>query len=185
MGHWKKPFKSNYLASCDIEGKDLVLVISHVTQEMCKLASGDEECNLAHFTDKRYKNMILNVGNSKIVRGFANNNSDTDHWNNIPVSIYVDSKVRFGRETVEGLRIRPVQPKITAQGTPTKAKLLPNTQAWTSAVEYLQAGNPIANIEKKYEISPENMILLNQAIEVVEEKVEQSTTEEPKAETNE
>jgi hypothetical protein len=179
MGHWKKPFKSNQLSSSDIEGKELVLVISHVTQEMVKTQGGDELANLAHFTQKGYKPMRLNVGNSDIVRGFAGGSSNTDDWNNIPVTIYVDPRVRFGSNTVEGLRIRKTQPRITPTGQASKPKLLPNTQAWTSAVEYIQAGNPIANIEKKYEISPENMILLNQALEEV------ATKEEPKAESNE
>jgi hypothetical protein len=163
MGHWKKVFKSNYLASCDVEGKDLVLVISHVTQEVCKLATGDEECNLAHFTDKRYKSMILNVGNSKIVKGFAGGGMDTDTWKNIPVAIFVDQKVRFGRETVEGLRIRPVQPK-TAE-TP-KPKLTPESANWKSIVTWAQQeGNKIESVWAKYDVTPEDQLKFKEALE--------------------
>ncbi len=67
--------------------------------------------------------MILNVTNSKVVMGFSGGGRDTDTWKNIPVAIYADPKVRFGKDTVEGLRIRPVQPRTTE--TP-KPKLSPD-----------------------------------------------------------
>ena len=52
-----------------------------------------------------------------------------DDWNDIKVSIYVDPNVRFGRDTVEGLRINPESPREKPELTPD------NIQAWTRAIE--------------------------------------------------
>lgn len=169
MGHWKKVFKSDHLASCDIEGKELVLVIEYVKQEICKSQAGDEEANVAYFTDKKYKPMRLNVGNSKLVKRFSGNKPDTDDWKMIPVAIYVNPNVKLGGETVEGLRIRPVQPKITAQGAVAKTALTPESPNWGAIVKWVQDGNPIASVWAKYEVSEENKAKFKEAIEEVKE----------------
>ena len=74
----------------------------------------DEFRNVAFFSDAKYKPMILNAGNSKIVRGFAKSRYIED-WNNIAVEIYAKDNVRFGREITEGLRVNPNQPKIISE----------------------------------------------------------------------
>ena len=163
MGHWKKPFKSDHLSSCDIEGADLVLTIKEVKQEMCKLSSGDALCNVAYFKESGYKPMILNVGNSKVVMGFARGGRDTDTWKNIPVSIYVDQKVRLGKDTVEGLRIRTVQPR-TAE-TP-KPKFTPESANWDAIVSWVKSGNPEDSVWKKYDVSETDKIKFREALEV-------------------
>jgi hypothetical protein len=167
MGHWKRPFKSNFLASSDIDDKDLVLVIKEVKQEMCTLSTGKELCNVAHFTDTSFKPMILNVGNSKIVKRFAGQSTDTDTWKNIPVTIYVNPSVRLGSETVEGLRIRPVQPKLDKKGQVKKQELTPESANWGAIVKWIQDGNPIEKVWEKYDVSGENKTKLTEAIEEV------------------
>ena len=164
MGHWKKPFKSDHLASCDIEGKDLILTIREVKQEMCKLATGDALCNVAYFKESGWKPMILNVTNSKVVMGFSGGGRDTDTWKNIPVAIYADPKVRFGKDTVEGLRIRPVQPRTTE--TP-KPKLSPESPNWGSIVKWAQTeGNKIESVWAKYDVAAEDQIKFKEDMEV-------------------
>jgi len=115
--HWKKAFTSNFLSSSDIENESLKLTIENVRYEECVTASGKKPCNVAHFTDISYKPMILNVGNAKIVKKFAKNSTFIEDWNNIEIEIYVNQNVRFGKETVEGLRIKPVQPTKKAKLT--------------------------------------------------------------------
>ena len=67
--------------------------------------------NTAYFTAKELrpgeilKPMILNAGNSKTMRDITGS-SYIDDWGNTTVTVYVDPAVRFGRDTVEGLRIR-------------------------------------------------------------------------------
>lgn len=149
--HWKKAFKSDYLSSSDIDGKDLVLIIKCVKYQECVTQSGKKFCNVAHFTSNEFKPMILNVTNSKVIKKFANNAVHIDDWNNIPVQIYVDSKVRFGNDTVEGLRIREVQPKLN------KRELLPNTKEWENAVDFIKnRKGTMALVKGNYSISIEN-----------------------------
>jgi hypothetical protein len=161
MGHWKKPFKSDHLSSSDIGGAVLVLTIEYVKQEICKSQSGDELANVAYFTDKKFKPMRLNVGNSANVKKFSGNKADTDDWKMIPVSIYVDPKVRFGRDTVEGLRIKPIQPRV---GPVKKTPLTPTSPNWAQIVGWVKEGSDedaiakkIISASAKYDINEENL----------------------------
>jgi len=159
--HWKKAFKSDYLSSSDIDSKYLVLTIKCVKYQECVTQSGKKFCNVAHFTSTEFKPMILNVTNSKVIKKFANNAVHIDDWNNIPVQIYVDAKVRFGNDTVEGLRIREVQPRQT------KPELKPETKEWTAAVDYMKNKNgSIDKIKFNYNLSATNEQLLKDAIKV-------------------
>lgn len=140
--HWKKAFKSDFLSSSDIDEKDLILTIKCVKYEECVTQSGKKFCNVAHFTEQGIKPMILNVGNSKIIKGFTGNKTHLEDWVNIKIQIYVDSKVRFGNDTVEGLRIRANQPKSKTQ--------LPKIEEsnFANAVLYLKDGKTIEDLKK-------------------------------------
>ena len=146
--HWKKVFNSDYLSSADINGEDLVAVIQSVRIEKVDGARGAQECNVAHFTDKKIKPMILNVTNSKMVKKFANSKFIED-WNNIPVQIYADDNVKAFGEITEALRIRSQQPRIG------KPELKPNTEQWTKAVAFLKGGGKIEQISLKYSFTKE------------------------------
>lgn len=154
--HWKKAFKSDYLSSSDIDEKDLVLNISRVSYQECMTQSGKKFCNVAHFKEQGIKPMILNVGNSKIIKGFSGNQTHLEDWVNIPVQIYVDAKVRFGNDTVEGLRIRTTKPKLQAQ--------LPKIEEanFKNAVEYLNGGKTIDDLKKirSFDKVMENKLIL-------------------------
>ena len=142
MTHWKKAFKSDYLSSSDIEDRDLVLTIKNVRYQECLTQSGKKFCNVAHFTESNIKPMILNVGNSKIVKSFAGNKTQLEEWNNIKIQVYVDHKVRFGNDTVEGLRIRTTRPKDQKQ--------LPKITEdnFANAVNFLKSGKTIDDLKK-------------------------------------
>lgn len=145
--HWKKAFKSDYLSSADIDDKDVILTIENVVLKECVTASGKKWCNVAFFKESGVKPMILNVGNSKIVKKFSGNLMHLEDWVNIPVRIYVDSKVKFGSDTVEGLRIRDIQPTFS------KPKLTKDIPAWGRAIQHLKDDKPLSVIEDKYDIS--------------------------------
>lgn len=154
--HWKKAFKSDYLSSSDIDDKDLVLTIAKVVYQECMTQSGKKFCNVAHFKEPNVKPMILNVVNSKMVKKFSGNKVHLEEWLNIPIRVYVNQNVKFGSETVEGLRIRDTQPTIT------KPELKPNTEPWTKAIEYLKGNGTIDGIKSKWAISQVNEILLKE-----------------------
>jgi hypothetical protein len=165
--HWKKAFDSDYLSSADVEEKDLILTIDFVKLEEVRGTDGQKKPrNIAHFKEPKIKPMILNVTNSKIVKKFAGSRY-IDDWHAIPIQVYVDEKVKAFGEIVEGLRIRSQQPKIG------KPELLPNTDQWKKAIEYLKKGNKIENIIGKYIVIDENIKLLK---EQSEKKDEESQT---------
>jgi hypothetical protein len=89
--------------------------------------------NTAYFVEKEIrpgetlKPMILNVHNSQIMKVLTGS-PFIDDWLNVRVTIYVDSNVRFGRDTVEGLRISPNKPE-RKQLTTEHKKLWENAKA--------------------------------------------------------
>lgn len=92
--------------------------------------------------------MILNATNSKTMRNLANS-AFIEDWQNMRVTIYVDHNVRFGKETMEGLRISPVAPE--------KRALTPDSKAmWDRAIElYIKDGN-LRAVLAKVDMSPEH-----------------------------
>ena len=146
--HWKKAFKSDYLSSADIDDKDFILTIVKVVLQECITASGKKLCNVAHFKESGIKPMILNVTNSKTVKKFSGNKQHLEEWVNIPVRVYVDAKVKFGSDIVEGLRIRDIQPTA---GKPKLTKEMADT--WRNAVQALKDGKSITVIEERYDLS--------------------------------
>lgn len=147
--HWKKAFNSDYLSSADIVD-EIVLTIASVKLEEVKGADGKAKtCNVAHFKESKYKPMVLNVTNSKVVKKFAKSKFIED-WKNVPVQIYVDDNVRAFGEVTEGLRIRTEQPRVT------KPELKPDTEQWDKAVQFLKDGGKIEQITNKYVVSKEN-----------------------------
>ena len=153
--HWKKAFKSDYLSSSDIDEKDLILTIEKVLYQECLTQSGKKFCNVAHFKEKDIKPMILNVGNSKIVKKFSGNKVHINDWLNIVIRVYVKPDVKFAGDLVEGLRIAEIQPKVG------KPELTEKITAWKNAVEKLKSKTTtLENIKKVYNISVENEKLL-------------------------
>jgi hypothetical protein len=152
--HWKKAFKSDYLSSSDIDDKDLILTIDKVVYKECVTASGKKFCNVAIFNEQGIKPMILNVGNSKIIKKFSGGKVHLEEWVNIKIRVYVDSKVKFGSDTVEGLRIRDTQP------TETKPTLLETMPAFANAITYYSTNQHYIGIEEKYNLTQEIKTLI-------------------------
>jgi hypothetical protein len=61
------------------------------------------------------KPMVVNATNGKIIKSFANS-AFVEDWNNIVVELYVDENVKsVSGGTTQGVRIRPVQPKVNTK----------------------------------------------------------------------
>jgi hypothetical protein len=112
--HYRKAFNSPYLSSADIT-ETARLVVSHVRLEPDRTKKTKDSFNTAHFAQKELrpgeplKPMILNATNSKMMKELTGS-AFIDDWNDVPVNIYVDPGVRFGKETVEGLRVAKASP---------------------------------------------------------------------------
>lgn len=144
--HYRKAFNSPYLSSADVT-EPTVLTIKRVTLEADKTKKTKDVFNTAYFVEREIrkgeplKPMILNATNSKTIKNLSGS-AYIDDWNNISVTIYVDSNVRFGKETTEGLRISPVAPK--------KMQFIsPGTKAWENAkAAYIRDGNLHAVLDR-------------------------------------
>ena len=153
--HYRKAFNSPYLSSADIV-EPTVLTIARVTLEGDKSKKSKEQFNTAYFVEKEIragetlKPMILNATNSRTMAGLCGSKF-IDDWQNTPVTVFVDANVRFGRDTVEGLRIAQDHPRIQ------KRELTPdNEKSWNRAIEvYKQNGN-LEVVKNKMAISSAN-----------------------------
>ena len=154
--HYRKAFNSPYLSSADIT-KPTVLTIAKVILSNDASKKTKDVFNTAHFVEKeirpgqQLKPMILNAHNSKVMYSLTGSHWIED-WANVPVTIYVDANVRFGRDTVEGLRISPQAPQ-TQKPLLTKDNKTP----WENAKKaYIRDGN-FAKVLERYDISEASM----------------------------
>jgi hypothetical protein len=159
--HYRKAFDSPYLSSADIVDPILV-TISRVTLEKDKTKKTPDLFNTAHFAERELrpgealKPMILNATNSKFLAHLTGSKW-IDDWVNVAVTVYVDQHVRFGRETVEGLRLAvPVeQPKKERPKTPI------NDERFQAALAAIKAGKFTPEyIKARHELTPEQLDLL-------------------------
>jgi len=158
--HYRKAFNSPYLSSADIVGPT-VLTVARVTLEIDRTKKTKDLFNTAHFVEKELrqgeplKPMILNAHNSRVMRDLCGSHF-IDDWSGA-VTVYVEQGIKFGRDTVEGLRISPQRPQLQ------RAELLPaHEKAWNNAIAaYKRDGNLDAVTARMY-ISEENQSLIIQ-----------------------
>ena len=157
--HYRKAFNSPYLSSQDIT-EPTVLTIHRVVLEQDKTKKTKEFFNTAYFSEKeirsgeKLKPMILNAVNSRTVKDLTGSHF-IDDWNDVPVTIYVDHNVRFGRETVEGLRISTEPPRRE------KPTLTPEqSKPWAHAVAAYKRDGNLKAVLQHMQISKENQKLI-------------------------
>lgn len=130
--HYRKAFDSPYLSSADIV-EPTVLTVKYVALESDKTKKTKDMFNTAHFVEREIrqgeplKPMILNATNSKTMKGLTNTPFIED-WRDVRITVYVDHNVKFGKESVEGLRISPHAPEQRSL-TPSNRKGWENAKA--------------------------------------------------------
>ena len=109
--HWKKLFNPNYLGGYSLEpGKDIVLTIKQVRQEIVTGVGGkQEECVVCYWQENE-KPMILNKTNTDMIAKLLKT-PYIEKWPGHRVQIYFDPSVKFGNDTPGGLRIRKKLPE--------------------------------------------------------------------------
>ena len=152
--HYRKAFDSPYLSSEDIT-EATVLTITHVTLEADRTKKTKDSFNTAHFKEKELrpgeplKPMILNATNSRTMAQLAGSKWIED-WTEIPVTIFVDNNIRFGRDTVSGLRISNQKPRQRQTVTPDNERL------WNGAITAFQRDGNFDAVLKSADISKEH-----------------------------
>lgn len=153
--HYRKAFKSPYLSSADIVGPT-ILTISHVVLAKDETKKTKDQFNTAYFVEKQLrqgeplKPMILNAVNSRTLYMLTGSHFIED-WKSIPITIFVDSNVRFGRDTVEGLRISP-QPPVLA-----KPVIVRDGNNWKNAIDAFKRDGNFNAVLEHADISQEDM----------------------------
>lgn len=151
--HYRKAFDSPYLSSADIVGPT-TLTVKMVRLESDKTKKTKDQFNTAYFVEKelrpgeKLKPMILNATNSKTLKSLTGS-AFIDDWNGISVTVYVDTNVRFGKESVEGLRISP-KPPGRRQVTPSQER------AWENAKAAFKRDGNLDSVLSRVDISEEH-----------------------------
>lgn len=156
--HYRKVFKSDHLGVADLEdlmesGSDMIFTITHVKQEIgVRVAGKKGNHNIAYFQEK-IKPLVLNAGNSKIMKGFANGSPFVEEWGNITIRLYIDPSASFGGQVTGGVRIDP-------NHVQKRRELLPNTQAWTNAIAAFQRDGNLTKVLERMDVSEANQKLI-------------------------
>ncbi len=152
--HYRKVFKSDHLGIVDLEefqecGSNLVFTIKNVRQELgAKVAGKRIDCNIAYFVEN-IKPLVLNATNSKMISKFTGSGFVED-WNNVPIQLYIDKKVKMKGEVVGGVRIKPTQPRVTLP------VLNESHKDWELGKGHVANGMSIEEVRKFYTISNED-----------------------------
>jgi len=124
--HYRKVFKSDHLSTYDLEdfieeGVTLEFTITHVKSYVIdekgnggiKVAGKNISANIAYFKEP-IKPMVLNATNSDTMRKLTGS-SFVEDWANTKVELYILQKIKFGKQTVEGIRIKEEPPKALTE----------------------------------------------------------------------
>ncbi len=151
--HYRKAFDSPYLSSADIV-EPTVLTVKFVRLEPDRTKKTKDLFNTAHFVEpeirhgEKLKPMILNATNSKTMKGITNS-AFIDDWCDVRVTVYVDPGVRFGKDTVEGLRISPHVPE--------RRTLTPESKkAWAAALAAFKRDGDLRQVLARVDMSREH-----------------------------
>lgn len=150
--HYRNVYKSDHLGIADLEemieqGKPLIFTIREVKQEFGKSVAGKKgDFNIAYFNEP-IKPWVLNSGNAKIIKSFANNDPFVETWKNIAIELYIDEGVKMKGEIVGGVRVRPIQPRLQQPPKPVF-----DASRFEAAKK---AGATIERIKESYNITPD------------------------------
>lgn len=109
----------NYLGSWDLDelpNREVTLTIEKIVDEDVVTNGQKEVCTVAHWTDKNFKPMILNVTNKKRLCKLYKT-KDTEKLKGSSVIIGIDKVKAFG-DVHDALRIRPRIPQVKSTAAP-------------------------------------------------------------------
>lgn len=155
MTHWKKVINHNYINEGDLDSGTIIATIKEIKlQEIISAGGKKEEKHVLFFVEPNVKPMILSAKeNFKSLEKVAGS-PYIENWRGVKIEIWYNSNVKFGRETVGGVRIKPTAPVIQKPAIP--------ENMWIAAQEKMKAGTTsIEAIEKNYSLTPEQKQILN------------------------
>ena len=112
--HWREVYKSDYLASWDIDrGKSLILTIKECKEEKAKLMVKRDESDIkviAYF-EEDVKPMVVNITNCKIMHDLTGG-GHFNEWAGLKIEVYPEPK-----GDTYGLSIKKKFPKVFTDNT--------------------------------------------------------------------
>lgn len=110
--HWKSLTNPNYLGEYSLpNGQDLTVTIDYVKKETVVSTNGKKEEEVVAHLIGGHKPFILNKTNMKQIEKLTGSRFVED-WKGKSIIVYFDPTIKFGKEIVGGLRIRPFLPEI-------------------------------------------------------------------------
>ncbi len=151
MPNYRNAYKSDHLSVIDLEemieqGKPLIFTIKQARQENTVVAGKKGVFNIAYFVED-IKPMVVNAGNSAIIRRLGKFGIDIDTWKDLTIELYIDQNVQMGGKTVGGFKVKTVSPTPRKQVSDVKALAAINAAksteelvaAWKSLTQEEQA----------------------------------------------
>lgn len=126
LTHWKKCFNKDYLGTWSLpNGQDAIVTITKVEKAEIKGEGGRIDIRpLVHFREFK-EPMVLNATNGKVIQKLLNS-PYVENWYGHRIIIYAESNIKVGKganaETTDGLRVRPMLPKSSAELQKSDAK---------------------------------------------------------------
>ena len=143
--HWKRLVNPDYIGAYALNpGEDLTVTIKQVVREQVTQAGGKkEECTVAHLEGA--KPFILNATNSKTIARLYG--PYIEDWAGKSITLYA-TMTTFGRDTVECLRVRSVEPERIVVKQPLTA------DRFAAALAKVRAGAfPLARLLGEYALT--------------------------------
>jgi len=100
----EQAFPSSYLSQEDVRAGPVRRIIDDVRIETVGQGERETEKPVMHFREKDTKPFVVNLTNWTTIE--ASYGPDSDGWRGRPLELYLDPGVKFGRETVGGVRVR-------------------------------------------------------------------------------
>ena len=109
--HWRKTTNPNYIGSWDFDdGKDMIVQIKDVKQEMIQNQQGGKEEKLVMYFENGVKPLIMNKTNMAATEK-ATGTPFIDEWVGHKLQLYVTTVSAFGEVTM-AVRVRDFAPQV-------------------------------------------------------------------------
>ena len=118
--HFKKLFPSRYLRAVEFDDGELAVVIDRMDFEMVGQGNDAEEKPILYFSGMN-QGLVLNVTNAETLADI--HGDDSDNWPGKAITLF-RTKVRFGKDRVDAIRVRPPAAPADNAVTPSSADTL-------------------------------------------------------------
>lgn len=131
-------FPNEFLAAAELLGKDLTLTIATISKQALQMRGGGKKTKAVVTFKDHAKKLVLNVTNAESIA--VMHGTKAEAWVGKQVTFY-PTTTTFGRDTVDCIRVREVQPKEELPPDPEEEKALTEWQARIDADPTLEQFN--------------------------------------------